>query len=91
MIWKELKTAKKVYKERPFFINIPAKEVYGEEVEEDRAEKLAKILREQILELKKKRTRQSKLKITDAEKQYKERAVKGLLYDLIDEMNQRRG
>lgn len=63
----------------------------GRLVEEDRAEKLAKILREQILELKKKRTRQSKLKITDAEKQYKERAVKGLLYDLIDEMNQRRG
>ena len=34
-IWKDLKTAKKVYKERPFFINIPAKEVYGEEVEEE--------------------------------------------------------
>ncbi len=30
-IWKALKTAKKVYKERPFFINIPAKEIYGEE------------------------------------------------------------
>ena len=30
-IWKELKNAKKVYKERPFFINIPAKEIYGEE------------------------------------------------------------
>ena len=34
-IWKDLRTAKKVYKERPFFINIPAKEVYGEEVEEE--------------------------------------------------------
>ena len=30
-IWEALKTAKKVYKERPFFINIPAKEIYGEE------------------------------------------------------------
>ena len=34
-IWKEMKTAKKVYKERPFFINIPAKEIYEEELEEE--------------------------------------------------------
>lgn len=34
-IWKDLKSAKKVYKERPFFINIPAKEIYKEEVEEE--------------------------------------------------------
>lgn len=33
-IWKEVKKAKKVYKERPFFINIPAKEIYKEEIEE---------------------------------------------------------
>ena len=26
-IWKELKEAKKVYKEKPFYINIPAKEI----------------------------------------------------------------
>lgn len=30
-IWKELKRAKKVYREKPFFINIPAKEIYMEE------------------------------------------------------------
>ena len=35
MIWKDLKTAKKVYKERPFFINIPAREIYDEDVEEE--------------------------------------------------------
>ena len=35
MIWKELKMAKKVYKERPFFINIPAKEIYDEDIEEE--------------------------------------------------------
>ena len=35
MIWKDLKTAKKVYKERPFFINIPAKEIYDEDIEEE--------------------------------------------------------
>ena len=34
-IWKQLKTAKKVYRERPFFINIPAKEIYDQEVEEE--------------------------------------------------------
>ena len=34
-IWKELQTAKKVYKERPFFINIPAKEIYQELLEEE--------------------------------------------------------
>ena len=34
-IWKEMKTAQKVYKERPFFINIPAKEIYEEELEEE--------------------------------------------------------
>lgn len=34
-IWKALKSAKKVYKERPFFINIPAREIYDEDVEEE--------------------------------------------------------
>ena len=34
-IWKDLKNAKKVYKERPFFINIPAREIYDEDVEEE--------------------------------------------------------
>ena len=34
-IWNELKTAKKIYREKPFFINIPAKEIYKEETEEE--------------------------------------------------------
>lgn len=33
-IWEELKTAKEVQKEKPFYINIPAREIYGEEIEE---------------------------------------------------------
>ena len=33
-IFKELKTAKKVYKEKPFYINIPAKEIYENDIEE---------------------------------------------------------
>ena len=34
-IWKEMKTAKEVEKEKPFYINIPAKEIYGEDIDEE--------------------------------------------------------
>ena len=34
-IWKELKEAKEIQKEKPFYINIPAKEIYEEETEEN--------------------------------------------------------
>lgn len=34
-IWNELKTAKEVHKEKPFYINIPAKEVYEGEIDEN--------------------------------------------------------
>ena len=34
-IWKELRKAKTVEKEEPFYINIPAKEIYNQEIEED--------------------------------------------------------
>ena len=30
-----MKSAKKIYREKPFFINIPAKEIYKEETEEE--------------------------------------------------------
>lgn len=33
-IWKELKQAKEIYKEKPFYININAKEIYNEETDE---------------------------------------------------------
>lgn len=33
-IWKEVRNAKEVYREKPFYINIPAKEIYEEEIEE---------------------------------------------------------
>ena len=33
-IFRKMKTAKKIHKEKPFFINIPVKEVYGEETED---------------------------------------------------------
>lgn len=34
-LWKELKKAKEIHKEQPFYISIPAKEIYNEDVEED--------------------------------------------------------
>lgn len=34
-IWKEMKNAKDVQRERPFYINIPAKEIYNKDIEED--------------------------------------------------------
>lgn len=34
-IWKEMQSAKEVQKEKPFYINIPAKEIYNEEIDED--------------------------------------------------------
>ena len=34
IIWKYLKEAKEVYQERPFYINIPAKEIYEQDVDE---------------------------------------------------------
>ena len=34
-IWQDMKKAKKVYREKPFYITIPAKEIYEEDVEED--------------------------------------------------------
>ena len=34
-IWQQVRKAKEVYKEKPFYINIPATEVYEEEVQED--------------------------------------------------------
>lgn len=35
VIWQELKNAKQVEKEKPFYINIPAREIYKQEIEED--------------------------------------------------------
>lgn len=34
-IWDDLKEAKEIYKEKPFYINTPAKEIYDEEIEDN--------------------------------------------------------
>lgn len=49
---------------------------------EEATEQAASALRRQIKEIRMRRMRESKLKITEAEKLYKERAAKGMIYDL---------
>ena len=34
-LWQEMHTAQQVEREKPFYINIPAKEIYNEEIEEN--------------------------------------------------------
>ena len=34
LIWNQLKNAKEVYKEKPFYINVPAKEIYDKDLTE---------------------------------------------------------
>lgn len=34
-IWKEMKLAKQINREKPFYISVPAKEIYGKEVQEN--------------------------------------------------------
>lgn len=63
----------------------------GPEISAEAKEAAAGMMREAIADIRKRRARAPKLKITEAEKLYKERAVKGLLFDVIQDMNQRRG
>ena len=34
-IWEQLKTAKEIYQEKPFYINVPAKTIYEQEIDEN--------------------------------------------------------
>ena len=34
-IWEELKNAKEIYQEKPFYINVPAKQIYEQDIEEN--------------------------------------------------------
>lgn len=34
-IWEELKTAKEIYQEKPFYINVPAKQIYEQDIDEN--------------------------------------------------------
>lgn len=63
----------------------------GEWISEEHAAEAAWILRKKIAEIRTKRSRPPKLKLTEGERLYKERAVKGLLFDVVKDMNERRG
>lgn len=54
--------------------------------DEEACDNAAKRLREQIQRIRMQRQRESKLKLTEAEKLYKERAAKGVIYELIQAM-----
>lgn len=56
--------------------------------EEEALDQAAQLLHDQIRAIRLNRTRESKLKLTEAEKLYKERAAKGILYDAAQLMRQ---
>lgn len=58
----------------------------GEEEIEKSGEEASKILREQIKNVRLNRKRESKMKFTQEEKLYKERAAKGVIFDVLELM-----
>ena len=70
----------------PYYDDFPLLE--GETITPERADQAAKILSEKIREIRLSRTKPSKMKITPAEQQYKERAIRGVMADLADIMNE---
>lgn len=56
----------------------------GKTLDSDKVNEFAALLREKIAVIRKNRKRESKLKITEAEKSYKERAVKGVVWDMVN-------
>lgn len=61
----------------------------GIQISESHAAELSTALREKISTLRKDRARPSKMRFTSAGQLYKERAVKGLTFDLVNQMNER--
>lgn len=70
-------------------IDDPMPLLEGASISEANALAFSKMLREEITNIRLVRKRPSKLKITPAEQQYKERAVKGLVFDIVDCINHR--
>lgn len=62
--------------------------VAGETGDETVVRQATDILSAQIQEIQSRRKRESKLKITEAEKQYKKRAVRGIISDVINTMQE---
>ena len=72
-IWNELKEAKEIYKEKPFYMNIDAKEIYNEETEE-------KILVQGIIDLYY-ITKDDKLVLVDYKTDYVEKGKENTLIE----------
>ena len=62
-----------------------------QKMEEIDAEQLAEVLSEMIRDIRIRRTRSPRLRILECEKVYKECAVKGIVYDMLDRMKEMEG
>ena len=60
-----------------------AKELLGEELTDEKKDAFSALLEERIRKIRENRKRPPKLRITEAERLYKERAVKGVVYDAV--------
>lgn len=65
-----------------------AEELLSGEISQEKKDALAESLRARIQGIRERRKRQPKLRITEAERLYKERAVKGIVYDAAEYMEE---
>ncbi len=71
---------------RPLWVPEAAELLAPLPVPDEAKDELSRILSEKIQKIRQNRTRPPKLKITEAERLYKERAVRGVVYDTVDVM-----
>lgn len=72
---------------RPLYLP-EAEELLSGEISREKKDALAESLRDRIQGIRERRKRQPKLRITEAERLYKERAVKGIVYDAAEYMEE---
>lgn len=72
---------------RPLYLP-EAEELLSGEISREKKDALAESLRARIQGIRERRKRQPKLRITEAERLYKERAVKGIVYDAAEYMEE---
>lgn len=71
---------------RPLWVPEAAELLAPYPVSDEAKDQLSQILAQRIQAIRLNRTRPPKLKITEAERLYKERAVRGVVYDVVDAM-----
>ncbi|MGI6095304.1 MAG: FAD binding domain-containing protein [Lachnospiraceae bacterium] len=71
---------------KPVYLEELDRILANKKIEQKQREELVQSLRDRITAIREKRKRPPKLKITEAEQLYKERAVRSVVYDMIDLM-----